>query len=145
MRCWQLWQPWASLWCSPIKVHETRDWSTEHRGWMLVYATKKFVRDVCPMLKDILDDEFGPHWGLELPTGAIIGAVNVIACKPTLTLHSGFSAASADDYYCGDFSPGRFAFERSEWKRFKHPIPYKGAHRKFLDVPDDLVREALAA
>lgn len=117
---------------------------------MLVYATQKFVRDVGPDLEEILDSEFGGHWGMELPTGAIIGAVNVINCKPTEGLLAAYrpqiaAGEAADDYYCGDFSSGRFAIERGEFKRFREPIPYKGAHRKFLDVPDELVRAALAA
>src|SRR6266851_1649200 len=40
-----LWQPWASLWCSRRKVHETRHWRCRHRGWLLVHAAKRFEKD----------------------------------------------------------------------------------------------------
>ena len=78
MRALSLWQPWASLWLTPRKVHETRHWSTLHRGWLLVHAAKRKIdRDIDPALNEILIDEFGPHWGLDLPLGALIGRVQV--------------------------------------------------------------------
>jgi hypothetical protein len=40
MKAISLWQPWASLWCSPRKIHETRHWPTNNRGWMLVHAAQ---------------------------------------------------------------------------------------------------------
>ena len=83
MKALSLWQPWASLWCSPAKIHETRHWPLRHRGKLVVHAAKKFVRDVDPALETILDSDFGSHWGLELPTGALIGIVAIIDCQPT--------------------------------------------------------------
>jgi hypothetical protein len=152
MKAIPLWQPWASLYCSPIKRHETRAWSTDVRGWVLVHACKKFVRDVSEPLQDILDSEFGGHWGMELPTGGLIGAVNIIACKPAGDLYRDcldgrrdWTPEDRDDFEAGDFSPGRFAIERGEWKRFRSIIPYKGEQKKFFEVPDELVREAMAA
>lgn len=147
MKAIALWQPWASLWCSCRKVHETRGWPTDYRGWVLVHATKKFVRDVSNELDEILTDEFGPHWGLELDTGALIGAVNIIACKPTedvfreqLAGRRAWAPEEREDYQCGDFTSGRFAFERSEWKRFERPVPTIGRQAKFFDIPSELVQ-----
>ena len=138
MRAISLWQPWSSLWCSPRKVHETRGWSTTHRGWLLVHATKKLVTDCGAELDEIVCDEFGPQWRLTLPTGAIVGVVRIIACEPT----HGMSIDSMDDFHCGDFSIGRYAWRRKEYKRFDRPIAYRGAQGMF-DVPDEVVREAI--
>jgi activating signal cointegrator 1 len=137
MRAISLWQPWASLWCSDRKVHETRHWPTAHRGWLAVHAAKRFEKDFDgDPLQDILGDEFGPQWGLELPTGAIVGVVKVVACKPTVTLFKN-AAANDDDLACGDFSEGRFAWEREEFSVLPQPIPYRGQQGMF-SVPNEL-------
>jgi hypothetical protein len=134
MKAISLWQPWASLWCSRRKVHETRRWRCPHRGWLLVHATKRFGPN--DPLRLILDDEFGPHWAKDLPTGALIGRVNVVDCQPTRTSFG--DAAASDDRVCGDFAPGRFAWKRDEFRLFDQPIPYRGAQGIF-NVPDELI------
>jgi hypothetical protein len=67
------------------QVHETRQWRCSHRGWLLVHAAKRFAKDFAldDPLRVVLDDEFGTHWALDLPTGALIGMVNVVDCVPT--------------------------------------------------------------
>jgi hypothetical protein len=149
MKAWALWQPWASLWLG-VKLHETRDYSLHHRGWLLVHATKHIEHELEPQLADIVESEFGPHWGLDLPRGALIGAVNIIACKPTRAVfplgHAELTDPDEvrDDFICGNFGAGRFAIERApEVKVFRKPIPVRGQQAPF-DVPDELVREALA-
>jgi hypothetical protein len=88
-------------------------------------------------LRLILDDEFGPCWPIDLPTGALIGMVNVVDCQPT-RCPSGDAAASDDDRKCGDFAPGRFAWKRAEFRLFDPPILYRGAQGIF-NVPDELI------
>lgn len=137
MKAISLWQPWASLWCSRRKVHETRHWRCRHRGWLLVHAAKRFEKELDDPLRLILDDEFGPDWPKDLPTGALIGMVNVVDCLPTQTL-LGDAAASDDDRECGDFAPGRFAWKQDEFRLFDQPIPYRGAQGIF-NVPDNVI------
>jgi hypothetical protein len=139
MKAISLWQPWASLWCSPRKVHETRHWPCRHRGWLLVHAAKHFEKDFGPAdpLRLILLDEFGPNWATDLPTGALIGMVNVVDCQPTQTF-LGDSAASDDDRECGNFTLGRFAWKRDRFRLFDRPMPYRGRQGIFV-VPDALI------
>ena len=144
MICLSLWQPWASLWCSHAKTHETREWAWKHRGWVAVHATKKIVHHLDPTLDDICDSEFGGHWGTELPRGAIIGIVDVVDCVPAESVFAPGTAPEADDFYCGNFTPGRFAFKRCEFRKLREPVPWKGKQGPF-QIPDELVREALAA
>jgi hypothetical protein len=120
-------------------LHETRHWRCRHRGRLLVHAGKRFETnfDADDPLRLILDDEFGADWPTDLPTGALIGMVNVVDCQPTRS-PSGDTAASDDDRACGDFSPGRFAWKRDEFRLFEQPIPYRGAQGIF-NVPDDLI------
>lgn len=146
MKAWSLWQPWASLWLTPNKLHETRAWDLKHRGPLLVHATKHIeFKSVTPELEAILDSEFGGHWGMDLPRGAIIGMVTITDCLPTTRFIDRLSTTD-EDKVCGDWTPGRFAIRRAPtFKKFANPIPFRGRQRHTFDVPDDLVREALAA
>lgn len=85
----------------------------------MVHAAKRFEKDFAldDPLRLILDDEFGTHWSQYLPIGALIGMVNVVDCVPTTTPF-GDAAASDDDRVCGDFSAGRFAWKRDEFRLF---------------------------
>lgn len=141
-----MWQPWGSLWLSPNKRHETRHWATTHRGPLLVHAAKKFIKDIDGKLGDILDSEFGNHWGVDLPSGALIGLVNLVAVVPTETLYASGNLTDDEeiDLACGDFSPGRFAWRRGVYRRFKEPIPYRG-HQSIFSVPYEVVQAQIEA
>lgn len=105
----------------------------------MVHAAKRFEKDFAldDPLRLILDDEFGTHWAQDLPIGALIGIVKVVDCVPTTTPF-GDAAANDDDRVCGDFSAGRFAWKRDEFRLFERPIPYRGAQGIF-SVPDNLI------
>ncbi len=139
MRTISLWQPWASLWCSERKVHETRHWSIQHRGWLVVHAARRLeTLEPDDPIYEILEDEFGGHWAMDLPRGALIGMVNIVSCKRTEDVfgpRDTWSLAQQEDYECGDFSPDRFAWERHEFRRFDQPIPYRGQQGLF-SVPN---------
>lgn len=145
-----LWQPWASLWLSPNKRHETRHWKTKHRGRLLVHAAKKFIKDVDPDLKGILDGEFGGHWAMDLPTGSIIGIVDLLDVIPTdktyeREVNEGrLTDDILADLECGDFSDGRYGWLRGRYWRFPEPIPYRGRQMLF-DVPREVVAAQIAA
>jgi len=142
MKAISLWQPWASLWCSEAKIHETRHWPTSHRGWLVVHAAKRSIDDFTGgELDDICDSIWGHHWGLELPRGAIVGMVNVVDCVPTEKVLQGYQ--EPDDYACGDFSPRRYAWKRQQYQVFDTPIPYRGQQGMF-SVPDDILPKLAA-
>lgn len=144
MKCISLWQPWASLWVSGVKIHETRHWPTSHRGELLVHAAKRkpdgFDGD---RLDEICDGMFGHHWGMDLPRGAIVGMVRLVACKRTDEMRF-VNQNELDDQACGDFHPGRYAWERDTFTAFANPIPYRG-QQGMWEVPDAIVQGALAA
>lgn len=143
MRAISLWQPWASLWLSDAKLHETRHWPTSHRGPLVVHAAKRKIDDFSgDRLDEICDGIWGHHWGLDLPRGALIGIVRLTGCVPTDTMPIGHQAT--DDYECGDFSPGRYAWQRSPtFQVFAEPIPYRGQQGMF-EVPDDILPKLAA-
>lgn len=136
-----LWQPWGSLWLSRNKLHETRHW----RGHLLVHAAKRFVKDVDSDLDGILSSEFGNHWGMELPTGALIGMVDLVDCIPTEKIVAGFRWTDGEriDNACGNFDDGRFGWRRGTYWRFPNPIPYCG-HQRIFNVAREIVAEQIA-
>lgn len=140
MRAISLWQPWASLWLTDRKVHETRHWPTSHRGWLAVHAAKHFEKDFPngdPM-RSILGAEFGAHWDTSLPTGAILGAVHLVSCEPMLPAEPDHD----DDYVCGNWASGRFAWRRAAIVKLNEPIPYRGRQGMFT-LPDEIARVIL--
>lgn len=142
MKAISLWQPWASLWCTDAKVNETRHWATSHRGWLVVHAAKRKIDDFGgERLDDICDGLFGNHWGMDLPRGALVGMVRLVGCVSTDSMPIGHQ--STDDYECGDFSPGRYAWRRAAFHLFADPIPYRGQQGMF-EVPDDILPKIAA-
>lgn len=131
-----LWQPWASLWLTDRKIHETRHWSTPYRGLLAVHATKHIEKDFrCwAAMEDLLIDEFGEHWANELPTGAIIGAVDLVSIERMPEA----KPAHADDFTCGNWEAGRFAWRRAAIIKLNEPIPYRGRQSMFT-LPDEIV------
>lgn len=139
MRAISLWQPWASLWLSEHKVHETRHWPTPFCGWVLVHAAKKFP-SLAPddAMCDMLHRSYGADWRKTLPTGAIIGAVQLLSCmRMDLT-----SPEHIEDMWCGNWSDERFAWRRGEFLRLATPIPYRG-QQGFFNVEADEIAEQL--
>jgi hypothetical protein len=136
MKALSLWQPWASLWLTDRKLHETRHWATRYRGPLLVHAAKRMVSNIDEQLLEVVADEFGGHWSMDLPRGAIIGRLELIDIVPTESLPKTHSVL--DDYVCGDFSPGRFAWKRGAFEVFKQPIPYRGMQTIF-EVPAEVL------
>lgn len=142
MRAISLWQPWASLWLTSRKLHETRHWSIAYRGPLAVHAAKRFVKDIDGPLLEILQDEFGGHWAEDLPTGAVLGWVNLADCRrteeiyPTPFRHD--DASAPDDYWCGDFAEGRFGWRQDRAVILPRPVPYVGRQGLF-HVPDELL------
>lgn len=141
MRAISLWQPWASLWLTPSKIHETRHWPTPYRGLLAVHAAKRPIGEVSEELDTICFHQFGSQWRRALPRGALIGQVNLISCIETGSLfyEEVPPADRCDDFYCGDFAPGRFAWLRKDPLKLARPVPFTG-RQGFFNVPDEVLR-----
>lgn len=145
MRCISLWNPWALAWLldNPrLKKFETRDWSTDYRGPLLIHAAKKRDGDVRAALNDpeMLDDlGVRAMYPADLAFGAVIGKLDITDCIPM----SKMCWPGETEQRWGLWTPERFA-----WKRgprpviFKRPIPFSGS-QKFFDVPLRLVQDQL--
>lgn len=148
MKAISLWQPWASLWCSPAKVHETRHWPTRHRGPLIVHAAKRPIDDLVGDDLDMICRRlFGAAYRTALPRGALIGIVHITDCVVTVSEARPFdvtvpryvrNASHPNDLAAGDWSEGRFAWRRDQFRVFEAPVPWRGAQGLF-DVPDAIV------
>lgn len=143
MKAISLWQPWASLWLSPRKIHETRHWSIQvplDGFWLAVHAAKRpMTRLEIDEFAEMLANTFGEDWQKTLPRGAVIGRVFVTACLSTNG--PDVPPLVTDDYWCGDFSAGRFMWRRTKYEVLPTPVPWRGLQGLF-SVPDTLFRTA---
>jgi hypothetical protein len=134
-----LWQPWASLWACRRKSYETRSWSTDYAGPLLVHAAKRIETDIPDALRETCKNEFGRHWAEELPGGALIAVCDYVVCKPTDHLH-----VNDEEFAQGNFTPGRFAWDPFNMRQLDKPIPWRGMQSLF-DVPDHIITVAAAS
>lgn len=81
MKAITVWQPWATLLATGQKHNETRSWKTSYRGEILIHAAKT---DHSGILLHIPMEELKHFQNAgvvnKLPTGAIIGKVNLVDC-----------------------------------------------------------------
>ena len=140
IKAFSLWQPWASLWLTDRKPTETRHWKTYYRGWLAVHAAKHFEKNfpAGDPLRAILDDEFGGHWAMDLPCGAIIGAVELVDCQRM----SEAAPVHDDDRVCGHWAEERWAWRRRRVIALKQPIPFKGA-QGFFAIPAEIATQLM--
>lgn len=147
MKAISLWQPWASLWISGVKIHETRSWPYPHVGKipdMCVHASKTLVGAPGAEVDDLCIKLFGMRWRERLPRGALIGVVNVTDVIKTEDLFiSRWWAEQTErarvDIVCGNFAPGRYAWRAAPKPiRFDKPIPYLGKQRVF-NIPNEIL------
>jgi activating signal cointegrator 1 len=124
-----MWQPWAHLFAIGYKTFETRSWSTNHRGKLLIHAAKKWDNELETLCKQ---EPFRSYVGVQsLSFGAIIGSVEIVDVKPTKSIRDKLPDR---ERAFGDFSDGRFAWQASIPELFEKPIPYAGKQGLF-DVP----------
>lgn len=135
MKALTLWQPYATLWASGIKLVETRGWPTKFRGTMWVHAAVKNIHNITtlgPMTPDrfkafqdagVIDATGAIR---PLPLGAVVGCVNIVDCVPIESLY-GSKYDTPQEREFGDWSPGRFGWIADSPKAIIPSVPVKGA------------------
>lgn len=124
MKIISLWQPWASLIAEQLKRYETRTWSTDYRGELLIHAAKR------PM--DAIGVELCRRFGLplQLPLGMIVAH-----CHLMESWRGDEVNASADERLCGDFRDGRYAWALDYVTKLE-PIACKGRQNLWTAPPE---------
>lgn len=132
-------QPWATLIAIGEKNFETRSWATRYRGPLAIHAGKKVDREACEQepFRSVLARH--GYTADNLPTGAVVATCNLSDCysvhRDTLggvvhlhgaarNIHWGYPWIN--EYYFGDYSNGRYAWELSNVQQLPEPIPAKG-------------------
>jgi hypothetical protein len=148
MKAISLWQPWASLVVLGAKKIETRHWTTNYRGPLLIHAAKrKDYEEFSDLVRhwyvhgidvwDILGIEKPvvlKHAVDSLPHGAIIGQVDLVDCKPVESFEL---SLSLQEHEFGNYADGRFGWILDNPKPFAVAVPYKGS-QGFFEVDTSL-------
>jgi hypothetical protein len=124
-----LWQPWASLIFSRVKLHETRSWPIPDRLYgrrIAIHASaslppqRSFTRAIDALCAEI----YGDDWRRTLPKGVVLGT-----CVLSGHVHTNDPKleTTASDRTSGDWSDGRWAWRLEDVTPLPVPIPAKGA------------------
>ena len=138
MKALTLKQPWASLILSGAKRVETRSWSTNYRGPLIIAASaaiSKADHALCytdPFRWHLARAGFVPHPGgtkgqhmqakERLPLGCALCVVELLDCTPTA-----YCLVSPLEQAFGDYTPGRWAWVLGRVWRIPNEPKVKGA------------------
>jgi hypothetical protein len=119
-----LWQPWATLWLSNLKIGETRHFRNNFKGLIVIHATKYCDHAQCkePIFAEALRS-LGFTNSKQLPVGAAIGTCVLLPAKPVEEIRN---ATTDMDFEFGNFIDGRFWWPADHKIPFAVPIPLKG-------------------
>ncbi len=136
MRALTLSQPWAELVALGVKQFETRSWSTPYRGTLVIHAARKGSGGVTTAKLN----EMADAWGFDrrVDYGAAIAVCELVDVRRVEDVYDDLSFM---ERRFGDYSPGRYAWQLADVRRFLLPIPARGALG--LWTPPIEVREAV--
>jgi hypothetical protein len=167
MKGLSLLQPWASLIQLWQKRIETRSWSTEYRGDLLICASKQFRGaeiDLCreaPFARALTVRGAGRMRSVGnvqfrhvatspsdtrpdsvcLPLGAALCIAELVDVAPTTQVREGEFGVIRGEKEFGNYLPGRFAWRLRNIRRLAEPIAVKGM-LGLWDVPDAVAERA---
>lgn len=144
MRALTVCQPYAELIARGVKRVENRTWEMLYRGPLLIHAGKS--------RKFLSEDNFGISLE-EMSWGAVIAAVDVIACKHITQIQAEMKKthiirqptdfpSHLEFLLHHEHVEGPYCIVLGNIRRLSQPIPYKGAQGIF-NVPTHLVTEAI--
>ena len=149
IRALSVWQPHASLIADGWKLYETRPRPFRYRGPLVICAAKHrmpwdqrhdIARNGVPAnLRHYFYEPSGfsqeahPYYN-ELPFGMAVCIADLSDCRPTGIV---VCAISPQERALGDFTPGRFALELENIRKFDEPFPVRGQQGLFnIELPD---------
>lgn len=115
-------EPWASLIKEGIKEIETRSWKTNYRGKIYIHASLKKVSkkdERINNLVSLLEDK-------DFKYGHIIAEAELVDCIYMDEQFLKEIKENKQEYICGEYSLGRYAWKLSNIKVLDKPIPAKG-------------------
>lgn len=147
IKCFALWQPWATLIAFGFKKIETRPNYSSHRGTTGIHATldNSQYRRMC---EDFFYSQacharmlsIGYNRFEDLPRGGVIAAVNVTDWKKMVMgipahdkVEMSMPSTGVEREF-GNYAPGRYGIFYNEVLRFKDKFPAKGQQQMLFDV-----------
>ncbi len=123
MKVLSLKEPWASLISEKIKCIETRSWKTNYRGELYIHAskrklTKNHLKEYKEQLNLLVDTNF--------KYGYIIAKCKLVDCKYMDKKFINEIKRNHNEYKCGAYSIGRYAWILKDIETLKEPIPTNG-------------------
>lgn len=122
MKVLSIMEPWASLISQKIKYIETRSWKTNYRGELYIHASLKSIKKSDEHINSILSllkDN-------KLKYGYIIAKCRLVDC---VYMDNNFIEnldKNSNEYICGIYSYGRYAWILEDTKKLDNPIFAKG-------------------
>lgn len=143
MKAISLWQPYASLVASGLKTIETRHWQPPRAligKPIVIHAAKRWTSEEIAITSAFMQRfpsvRAAFHNTLDLPLGAVLVAVKLVACIPSESLIN----LSDEERAFGNYAPGRYGWKLEIIKLPEKPIPAKGG-QGFWDWNPDTIQE----
>ncbi len=123
MKAISLLEPWASLIKEKVKYIETRSWQTKYRGELYIHASKKKLTknnftEYQNQLSLLIDTNF--------KYGYIIAKCKLVDCKYMDEQFISEIKKNHNEYICGEYKVGRYAWMLTNIEILKNPIIAKG-------------------
>ncbi len=115
-------EPWASLIKEKVKYIETRSWKTNYRGKIYIHASLKKV----PKKDERINNLINLLNNKDFKYGHIIAEATLVDCIYMDEEFLSKIKENNQEYICGEYSPGRYAWVLKDIKELKKPIPAKG-------------------
>ena len=115
-------EPWATLIASKQKYIETRSWKTSYRGELYIHASKKLINTKDKKIKELL--KLLPTQ--EMNYGKIICKCELVDCIYMDEKFINEIKQNKQEYICGDYKIGRFAWILEKTELIKPKIEAKG-------------------
>lgn len=123
MKVLSLTEPFATLILNGKKHIETRSWKTSYRGWLYIHASMTKMAK-----KDANDNELmSLIAGKKLNYGFIVCKCNLVDCiYMTSEYVEKIKDSNYQEYICGEYSEGRYAWILEDVNILQTPVPAKG-------------------
>ena len=161
MKALTLWQPWATLIALGLKCYETRSWSTNYRGALMIHAAKRPCRlselrswGLLPVrqsnptpVQTAIEQALAPFLTQGFTYGAVVAVADLTGCPkmygvndiPGQGIHIG--SQTQLERTVGDWRAGRFAWMLEKVCGLNKSV--KATGRQGLWIPDKDIQAAV--
>ena len=115
-------EPWATLIKEGKKKIETRSWKTSYRGELYLHASSKHIDKKNPDLHNLLN--LIPN--ISMAYGNIICKCKLVDCIYMDEAFMEQIQSNPQEFMCGEYKVGRYAWFLEDVEVLKEPIPAKG-------------------